>query len=129
MITNPKFVCTFVLDQDRALRFWTETVGWELRIDAPMDPDTGERWIEVGPPRGTTYLVLSLASGPDDPRVQVSGVWWDVDDLEATHAALAAKGVEFTVPPSDAPWREGVRWAQMRDSEGCLHGMGEPERA
>lgn len=103
MITNPKFVCTFVLDQDRALAFWTETVGWELRLDAPMDPETGERWIEVGPPQGTTYLVLSRAAGPDDPRIQASGVWWDVDDLDATHAELVARDVEFTVPPSDAP--------------------------
>lgn len=129
MITNPKFVCAFVHDQDRALRFWTETVGWRLQLDAPMDPESGERWIEVAPPRGTTYLVLSRASGPDDPRVEASSVWWDVDDLDATHAELTARGVEFPVPPSDAPWKPGTRWAQLRDSEGCHHGLSEPDGA
>lgn len=127
MITSPKFVSTYVHDQDRALRFWTETVGWELRLDAPMGDD-GTRWIEVQPPQGTTYLVLSPAEGPDDARVGGLGpVWFDVDDLDATYAELTGRGVEFATAPEVAPWNPGVRWASFRDPDGTTYGISEPE--
>lgn len=103
MLTHPKFVCIYTHDQDRALRFWTETVGWALRRDVPMGPDA--RWIEVQPPSGATYVVLSPAEGADDARVGGFGpVWWEVDDLDATFAELSARGVAFATEPAVADW-------------------------
>jgi catechol 2,3-dioxygenase-like lactoylglutathione lyase family enzyme len=129
VITKPKFVSVSVRDQDRALRFWTEAIGWELRLDAPMGPGDGApRWIEVQPPEGTTYLVLTAAEGDDDPRIGGLGpVWWDVDDLDATHAELSARGVTFATAPEVAPWNPSVRWASFVDPDGTTFGLSEPE--
>ena len=97
VITNPKFVGMYVEDQDRAgPRFWTEVVGWECPLDQPMGPgDDADRWIEVHPPAGGTYLVLYT---PPDDRDRVGSfgpVWFDCDDLDATYTELKAKGVGF----------------------------------
>lgn len=128
MLTRPRFVALYVNDQQQALEFFTDTLGFELLTDAPYGEDA--RWIEVRKPGAQTYLVLSKA----DPQVQsmirerlgtMSPVWFDCDDLDATYADLRAKGVQFTVEPQPAPWDPSgnSRWAQFADPEGTLFGL------
>ncbi|SFT38449.1 Uncharacterized conserved protein PhnB, glyoxalase superfamily [Actinopolyspora lacussalsi subsp. righensis] len=130
MITNPKFVVLYVTDQQTVLDFCTHKLGFEVRTDVPYGD--GHRWIEVSVPGAETYLVL--AEG--DPRVrdlvlqrlgELSHVWFDCDDLDATFDELRARGVRFPIEPRTAPWDpEGrTRWAQFADPEGTLYGLTE----
>jgi lactoylglutathione lyase len=49
-----------VNDQDRALQFYVETLGFEKLMDAPLE-EFGGRWIEVSPPQSTTTIALTPA--------------------------------------------------------------------
>lgn len=130
MITGAKFVGMYVRDQDTALRFWTETVGWTCTTDVGMGPpDSGaDRWIEVVPPGGQgTYLVLFTPEDSLDRVGSFGPVWFDCDDLDATHAELVGKGVMFPVEPQVAPWDPSVRWAQFADDEGNTFGLSQAD--
>jgi catechol 2,3-dioxygenase-like lactoylglutathione lyase family enzyme len=61
MIRSIKFVSIPVQDQDRALDFYLNTLGFSLVTDQPMGP--GQRWIEVRPAKGGTAVALYTAAG------------------------------------------------------------------
>ena len=93
MIRKIKFASIPVADQDRALDFYLNTLGFSLVTDQPMGP--GMRWVEVRPPKGETGLALFTAPGHEDRVGTFTGLSWECDDLEKTHRELTAKGVEF----------------------------------
>src|ERR1700678_3794963 len=64
MITHLKFAGIPVKDQDKALKFWTELMGFKVMTDQPMGP--GQRWIELGVGSGPTFLVLFTPEGHED---------------------------------------------------------------
>jgi lactoylglutathione lyase len=124
MITNVRSAGIFVGDQDRAKRFWTETMGFELIQDTPMGEESGaKRWIEVRAPGDDTILVLFTPPGQESFVGTFSNVIFDCDDLEATHAELKAKGVEFSVEPKMESW--GAWWSQFKDPDGNEYGLGQ----
>jgi len=88
-ITGVRTVGVPVADQDRALAFYTERLGFEVRLDAPMDETT--RWIEVAPPRSTTSIAL-VAAGDGAAGVD-TGVRFSVPDAQAAHDSMTAQGV------------------------------------
>jgi lactoylglutathione lyase len=105
-----------VEDQDRALRFWTETMGFELIQDAPYG-EAG-RWIEVRTRDKATNLVLGLRQGdrPTAPEeLPTSNVFFYCDDLQHTYDELRASGVEFPQPPVQQSWGW---WSMFQDQEG-----------
>jgi catechol 2,3-dioxygenase-like lactoylglutathione lyase family enzyme len=53
------FVMIFVRDQERALRFYADQLGFRVVVDQRLD--SGGRWIEVGPPDGSANLALAHA--------------------------------------------------------------------
>jgi catechol 2,3-dioxygenase-like lactoylglutathione lyase family enzyme len=71
-------------DQARALRFFTETLGFETRIDGEFGE--GERWIEVAPPGAETTIALVDS--------QANEVSFATDDADTAHEALRARGVD-----------------------------------
>ena len=83
-VTRIGTVLVPVGDQDRALRFFTETLGFETRIDGEFGE--GERWIEVAPPGAETTIALV-----DSQPTEVSFV---TDDADAAHEELRAHGVD-----------------------------------
>jgi catechol 2,3-dioxygenase-like lactoylglutathione lyase family enzyme len=87
-ITHVGTVIVPVADQDQALAFYTATLGFEVRIDAPFAP--GQRWIEVAPPGGQT----SLALVPRDSAPAGIEVSLATGDAEADHVELRTRGVE-----------------------------------
>jgi catechol 2,3-dioxygenase-like lactoylglutathione lyase family enzyme len=87
-ITHVGTVIVPVADQDQALAFYTATLGFEVRIDAPFAP--GQRWVEVAPPGGQT----SLALVPRDSAPAGIEVSLATGDAEADHAELRTRGVE-----------------------------------
>jgi predicted enzyme related to lactoylglutathione lyase len=113
MIRKLKFVSIPVLDQDRAVDFYVNKLGFALVTDQPMGP--GQRWIEVRPPKGEAGVALFTAPGQEDRVGTFTGISMECDDVEKTYHELKAKGVEFNKPPKSESW--GVA-AIMKDSEG-----------
>jgi catechol 2,3-dioxygenase-like lactoylglutathione lyase family enzyme len=83
-ITRIGTVLVPVGDQDRALRFFVETLGFEVRIDGVFGE--GERWVEVAPPGAETTIALV-----DSHAAEVS---FATDDADAAHAELRARGAD-----------------------------------
>jgi catechol 2,3-dioxygenase-like lactoylglutathione lyase family enzyme len=80
-----------VSNQDRALAFYTKTLGFEKRADIPYG--NGERWLEVAPPEGKTAVALVPPREGDSAGVE-TGVVFTTDDADAIHADLRARGVD-----------------------------------
>jgi lactoylglutathione lyase len=124
MITSAKFVSIHVSDQQRALEFFRDKLGFEVLTDAPygeeMGGQAGDRWIEVAPKGAQTRIVLEAAE-PD-----AVGGWAPVvfnsDDIVATCEDLRAKGVEVTQDAAEMPWGW---WAQFKDPDGNEYGLGQ----
>lgn len=102
MIKAIKFVSIPVRDQDRALAFFTEKLGFKVVTDQPFD-DT-MRWIELGIPRAQTGVVLFTPRGHEGRIGTFSGISFVADDVMATHRELLARGVEFVQDPEEADW-------------------------
>jgi catechol 2,3-dioxygenase-like lactoylglutathione lyase family enzyme len=90
-ITDVGTVGVPVTDQDRALAFYLEKLGFETRMDGSFGP--GLRWIEVAPPGATTTVAL-VASTADNPPGIDTGVRLNSANAVADHAALRARGVD-----------------------------------
>ena len=60
MLTNIGTITVQVTDQDKALAFYTQKLGFEKRSDEPMGPN--QRWIEVAPPGAQTRILLYKAT-------------------------------------------------------------------
>ncbi|HEY3639178.1 MAG TPA: VOC family protein [Rhizomicrobium sp.] len=113
MIRSVKLVTIPTRDQDRALAFYTEKLGFRLITDQPFGP--GQRWIELGIGHSETGFVLFTPPGEEDKvPIRFNGSL-DCDDVEATYRQLSERGVEFESPPTKQPWG---RFAIMIDSEG-----------
>lgn len=80
-------------DQDAAVDFYVEKLGFEKRVDIPYGENDSERWIEVAPPGAQTTLALTL---PRDEWTagRTTGVSFLADDIDATHARLRDAGVD-----------------------------------
>ena len=102
MITQVKIACITVTDQDRALAFYTEKLGFKKVTDAPMG-DKG-RWIELTTPEGNTSIALLLPQHEGDKVGGYSNVLFTSDDVRKTYDELTARGVEFTHPPKEEFW-------------------------
>jgi predicted enzyme related to lactoylglutathione lyase len=116
MVEGISQVVLEVEDQDRALAFWTGTMGFELAQDAP-DGEAG-RWIEVRTRDKGTILVLRLRQGdrPKAPEeLPTSNIFFYCDDLPGTYDELRARGVEFPQPPVQQSWGW---WSMFQDQEG-----------
>jgi catechol 2,3-dioxygenase-like lactoylglutathione lyase family enzyme len=81
-----------VSDQDRALEFYTETLGFEKGMDVPFEGSN--RWLEVKPPNGETTIAI-VPPGPNGPAPGTpTGISFETDDADALHAYLTERGVD-----------------------------------
>jgi len=78
-------------DQDRAIAFYTEKLGFELRADIPFGD--GDRWVEVAPVGGATTIALVTPREGESAGVE-SRVALDSKDIDADHAGLRERGVD-----------------------------------
>ena len=119
MITGIKHVTICVKDQDRALDFYTNMLGFELLIDAPMG-EGKQRWIELKIPNSDTQVVLFTPEGHEDRIGTNSNIIFTTKDVEKTYRELSNRGVNFTKAPASEPWGT---YALFQDTEGnsfCL---------
>lgn len=96
-VRHAKLVSVNVRDADRAIAFWRDRMGFELRADTPYGD--GQRWIELMPPGAVTGLTLTT---PDNQLWREPGGYGNLilatEDIDAAHAELTARGVEFAGP-------------------------------
>jgi catechol 2,3-dioxygenase-like lactoylglutathione lyase family enzyme len=85
-----------VSDQDRALAFYTGTLGFEKRADIAFG--NGDRWLEVAPPGAVTGIALMPPRPGNSPGNDQSCVVLVSQDLDADYAALREQGVDVEDP-------------------------------
>lgn len=113
MITHVKFVSIPTSDQDRALAFWTEKVGFTLMSDQPFNDS--QRWIELAIGNSPTRFVLFTPEGQEERIGSFFNGALACDDVDATHRQLSERGVEFVSPPTKQHWGA---FAIFRDPDG-----------
>jgi lactoylglutathione lyase len=91
-ITDVRTIAIDVADQDDALAYYIETLGFEKRLDAPISPTM--RWVEVAPAGATVSIALNAAEGPGT-RSTDTGVRFTVPDARAEHDAMQKRGVNI----------------------------------
>jgi catechol 2,3-dioxygenase-like lactoylglutathione lyase family enzyme len=100
MIKGVKFVSIPVANQDRALTFYTEILGFRLLTDQPFSDK--QRWLELGIPGADTRVVLFQFGDTMQPGGPLNLALWS-DDVEATARELKSRGVEFVLEPKRMP--------------------------
>ena len=118
-----KLTTVYVDDQEKALRFYTEVLGFVKKADFSQGPF---RWLTVASaedPDGTE-LQLALNDNPAARTYQQAmfqqhqpAVMFFTDDVQADYERMNAGGAEFTMPPTDAT---GSRIARLNDGCGTL---------
>jgi catechol 2,3-dioxygenase-like lactoylglutathione lyase family enzyme len=132
MITKLSHTTIWVLDQDQALEFYTQRLGFELNTDATMD---GFRWLTVSPPAQADHELILLEPGPpmmdEESAEQVralvaKGVLgpgaFESDDCRGTYTELSRRGVNFLSEPTERFY--GIE-ATLRDDSGNWFSMTE----
>jgi catechol 2,3-dioxygenase-like lactoylglutathione lyase family enzyme len=89
-ITQVSTVIVPVSDQDQALAYYTEKLGFEKRSDIPFGG--GERWVEVAPPGAATTIAL-MPPREGEPTGIDTHVAFATGDIDADHASLKDRGV------------------------------------
>ena len=89
-ITDVRTIGINVGDQGKALAFFTDTLGFEKRLDAPISPTM--RWVEVAPPGARTSIALNAVEDAADVGTD-TGIRFTVPDAAAEHASMEADGV------------------------------------
>lgn len=113
MIRGIKFASVPVSDQDRALSFYTDALGFSIVTDQPFDD--AQRWIELRIPGSDARVVLFTPEGHEDRVGTPSNiVFWSADVME-TYRELSSRGVEFEGEPDQQPWGT---FAVFRDPDG-----------
>ena len=97
-------------DYDRAIDFYVNALGFELREDSPREAAPGnprKRWGVVAPPGAETGILLAQAAN-DAQRARIGdqtggrvGFFLYTDDFYRDHAAMRAKGVRFVEAPRE----------------------------
>ncbi len=113
MITHIKFVSIPVKDYDRALKFYTGNLGFKLLTDQRFNDNS--RWIELEIENSQTKIVLFTPPGQESRIGTYMNLALTCVDVKKTYEELKTSGVEFKVPPTEAPWGT---YAQLIDSEG-----------
>ncbi|MBK3528074.1 VOC family protein [Streptomyces sp. MBT67] len=95
-------------DPDRSRAFYGEALGLAVY-----------REFGTGPERGTVYFLgggfLEVSGRGEEPPSSAVQIWLQVDDAEAAHEELRAKGVTVLRPPKREPWRLVEMWIEDPD--------------
>jgi catechol 2,3-dioxygenase-like lactoylglutathione lyase family enzyme len=90
-ITQVGTVIVPVTDQDLALEFYVEKLGFEKRTDSSYGE--GQRWLEVAPAGAATTIALVPPREGDSAGIETH-VGFTTEDIDADHADLSARGVD-----------------------------------
>ena len=118
-----KVTTLYVDDQEKALRFYTEVLGFVKKTDFSQGP---YRWLTVASPEDPdgTELQLALNSNPAAKVYQQAmfqqgqpAAMFFTDDVQADYERMKARGADFTMPPTDVT---GSKISMLKDTCGNL---------
>jgi catechol 2,3-dioxygenase-like lactoylglutathione lyase family enzyme len=89
-IADVRTVAIGVRDQEAAVNFYVDTLGFEKRLDAPISPEM--RWIEVAPRGARISLALTQAERLTDMTTD-TGIRYVVPEVEAERAVMKERRV------------------------------------
>jgi lactoylglutathione lyase len=128
MLTRVGTITVQVRDQDEALAYYTQKLGFEKRVDQPMG--SSQRWIEVAPKGAETRILLYKATveapGADSYEDALAaigkstGMVLEADDIVATFATFKENGVTIIDEPSKQPYGW---WGMFADQDGNSYGV------
>jgi predicted enzyme related to lactoylglutathione lyase len=105
-----KLTSIYVDDQEKALRFYTDVLGFVKKADFTQGP---YRWLTVGSPEEPNGAELQLALN-DNPAAKTyqqaifkqsqPAAMFYTDDVQADYERIKARGAEFTTPPTSQGW-------------------------
>jgi catechol 2,3-dioxygenase-like lactoylglutathione lyase family enzyme len=107
-----------VRNQDAALKFYTEKLGFKVLTDQPFTDE--QRWIELLIPGAESKLALFTPEGHENRIGGFQPVTFWCDDVMATAKILKAKGVEFAVEPKTEPWGTMAIFKDADGNQFCL---------
>jgi predicted enzyme related to lactoylglutathione lyase len=118
-----KLTSVYVDDQEKALRFYTEVLGFAKKADFSQGP---YRWLTVASPEDPDGTELQLALN-DDPAAKAyqearfaqgqAAANFFTGDVKGDYESIKARGAEFTMPPTDVT---GATIAMVNDTCGNL---------
>jgi catechol 2,3-dioxygenase-like lactoylglutathione lyase family enzyme len=111
-ITRVQLVSLPVADQDRARRFYTDVLGFDVVHDLAMGP--GGRWVQLRPPGAETSITL-VTWFDSMPAGTLGGLVLETDDLDGDVEELGRRGVTFPGGIRKEPWG---RYATFADPDG-----------
>jgi predicted enzyme related to lactoylglutathione lyase len=108
----------WVHDQDEALAFYTEKLGWEVRSDVTMAEMGNFRWLTVSPPEqeDVSVVLMAIPGAPvldDATKGQIEDLmgkgfagtaFLTTEDCRADYEKLLERGVEFSEAPEERPY-------------------------
>jgi len=118
-----KLTSVHVDDQEKALRFYTDVLGFVKKADFSQGPF---RWLTVVSPEDPdgTELQLALNDNPAAKAYQQAmfqrgqpAAMFFTNDVQADYELIKARGAEFTMPPTDVT---GSKIARLNDTCGNL---------
>ena len=139
MIRRQSHSTVYVTDQDEALDFYRDKLGFEVRTDVTMDEEGAFRWLTVSPRNqpDLEVILMPITPGPaldatsaETMRRLVEGGAlgigvFETDDVHGDHERLTEQGVEFVSPPSERPY--GTE-AIVKDNSGNWFSLTQPRR-
>ena len=113
MIKAVTHVTRYVHDEEEALKFYRDVLGFEVNTDNSMGP--GKRWLTVSAPAQKNFEIVlyNPSSWEDNPEVRERSLaqigkqaqlMVSTDDIDALHAKLQANGVQVLHGINDMPW-------------------------
>lgn len=135
MINKLSHATIWVLDQDEALEFYRDKLGFEVKMDATLE---GFRWLTLSPKNQKEVEIVLMSPNPspmmsEETAKQIraliekgamAGGVFQTDDCKATYEELKSRGVEFMTEPAERPY--GIE-ALMKDNSGNWFSVTQPK--
>jgi uncharacterized glyoxalase superfamily protein PhnB len=128
MIDSIGGMVVIVSDQQKAIEFYTQKLGFELKSDSPFGNSSAEglRWVEVAPKKSQSTISLMvpnpmmMSDGVEIEAVKKSigaetGIWFYSNNIQSTYEELKGKGVDITTPEKQE-W--GGVMSKVKDQDG-----------
>ena len=120
MIDSIGGMVVIVSDQQKAIEFYTQKMGFELRSDVPFGGSSteGMRWVEVAPKGSQSTISLMVPNPIEAIKKSIgteTGIWFYSNNMQSTYEELRSKGVDITAPEKQE-W--GGIMSKVKDQDG-----------
>jgi lactoylglutathione lyase len=124
-----------VSDQQKAVEFYTQKLGFELKTDmffgSSNSSNSGIRWVEVAPKKSQSTISLMVANAQllsNEGEIEAAkkgigtetGIWFYSDDIQSTYRELKKKGVDIAAPEKQE-W--GGIMSKFKDQDGNSYSL------